>query len=120
MICEEEGCCLEQWCLYVHQLKSGFSRVDFGFLFIHDSWPPTAWAWILPPDSAVSSCFRALPEASICLTNPCFEINHLKLMIWNLRLLMITTVPEYRTVGYSGTAVQSGLSIGQTGLYSPV
>ena len=29
MICEEEGCCLEQWCLYIHRLKSGFSRVDF-------------------------------------------------------------------------------------------
>ena len=41
MISEEEGCCLEQWCLYVHRLKSGFSRVDFGPLFIHDSWPPT-------------------------------------------------------------------------------
>jgi hypothetical protein len=51
MICEEEGCCLEQWCLYVYRLKSGFSRVDFGPLFIHDSWPPTAWAWVLPPDS---------------------------------------------------------------------
>ena len=54
MICEGEGYCLEQWCLYVHRLKSGFSRVDFGPLFIHDSWPPTAWAWILPPDSG---CF---------------------------------------------------------------
>ena len=39
---------------------------------------------------AVSSCFRALPEASICLTNPRFEINDLKSMIWNPRLLMIT------------------------------
>ena len=35
MICKEEGCCLEQWCLYLHRLKSGFSRVDFGSLFIH-------------------------------------------------------------------------------------
>jgi hypothetical protein len=43
MIYEEEGCCLEQWCLYVHRLKSSFSKVDFGPLFIHDSWPPTAW-----------------------------------------------------------------------------
>ena len=39
---------------------------------------------------AVSSCFRVLPEASICLTNPRFEINDLKSMIWNPRLLMIT------------------------------
>ena len=93
MICEEEGCCLEQWCLYVHRLKSGFSRVDFGPLFIHDSWPPTAWAWILPPDSG---CFRALPEASICLTNPRFEINDLKSMIWNSRLLMITNAYQPR------------------------
>ena len=30
MICEEGGYCLEQWCLYIHRLKSGFSRVDFG------------------------------------------------------------------------------------------
>ena len=37
VICEEGGCCLEQWCLYIHQLKSGFSRMDFGPLFIHDS-----------------------------------------------------------------------------------
>ena len=44
MIYEREDCCLEQWCLYVHRLKSGFSRVDFGPLFIYDSWPPTAWA----------------------------------------------------------------------------
>ena len=22
MIYDEEGCCLEQWCLYVHRLKS--------------------------------------------------------------------------------------------------
>ena len=29
MISEEEGCCLEQWCLYIHRLKSGFSRVDW-------------------------------------------------------------------------------------------
>ena len=46
MIYEEEGCCLEQWCLYVHRLKSGFSRVDFGPLFIHDSWPPTRLATV--------------------------------------------------------------------------
>ena len=55
MIYEEEGCCLEQWCPYVHQLKSGFSRVDFGPLFIHNSWPPLPgpgfFHWIL----AVSS-----------------------------------------------------------------
>ena len=87
MILEEEGCYLEQWYLYVHRLKSGFSRVDFGPLFIYDSWPPTAWAWILPPNS---SCFRAFPEASICLTNPCFGTNDLKSMIWNPCLLMIT------------------------------
>jgi len=93
MICEEEGYCLEQWCLYVHRLKSGFSRVNFGSLFIHDFWPPTAWAWILPPDS---SCFRAFPEASICLTNPRFEINDLKSMIWNPRLLMITNAYQPR------------------------
>jgi hypothetical protein len=61
MICEEEGCCLEQWCLYVYRLKSGFSRVDFGPLFIHDSWPPTVWAWILPPDSG---CFQLSPGTS--------------------------------------------------------
>ena len=57
MIYEEEGCCLEQWCLYVHQLKSGFSRVNFGPLFIHDSWPPTAWAWILLSDSGYFQLF---------------------------------------------------------------
>ena len=90
MICEEEGCCLDQWCLYVHRLKSGFSRVDFGPLFIHDSWPPTAWPGFFHQIPAVSSCFKALPEASICLTNPRFEINDLKSMIWNPRLLMIT------------------------------
>ena len=61
MICEGEGCCLEQWCLYVHRLKSGFSRVDFGPLFMHNSWPPTAWAWIIPPDSG---CFQLFPGAS--------------------------------------------------------
>jgi hypothetical protein len=61
MIYEEEGSCLEQWCLYVHRLKFGFSRVNFGLLFIHDSWPPTAWAWILLPDSG---CFQLFPGAS--------------------------------------------------------
>ena len=61
MICEEEGCCLEQWCLYVHRLKSSFSRVDFGPLFIYDSWPPTAWAWIIPLDFG---CFQLFPGAS--------------------------------------------------------
>jgi hypothetical protein len=35
-ICEGRGCYLEQWCLYVHRLKSGFSREDFGSLFIYD------------------------------------------------------------------------------------
>jgi hypothetical protein len=34
---------------------------------------------------AVFSCFRALPEASIYLTNPRFEIKNLKSMIWNPR-----------------------------------
>jgi hypothetical protein len=38
---------------------------------------------------AISSCFWALPAASIYLTNPCFEINDLKSMIWNSCLLMI-------------------------------
>ena len=61
MIYEEEDCCLEQWCLYIHQLKSGFSRVDFGPLFIYDSWPPTTWAWILPLDSGF---FQLIPGAS--------------------------------------------------------
>jgi hypothetical protein len=61
MIYEEEGCCLEQWYPYVHRLKSDFSKVDFGPLFIHDSWSPTTWAWILPPDS---SCFQLFPGAS--------------------------------------------------------
>jgi hypothetical protein len=37
---------------------------------------------------AVSSYFRVLPEASICLTNPRFEISNLKSMIWNSRLLI--------------------------------
>jgi hypothetical protein len=37
MMGEKKGCYLEQWCLYIHQLKSGFSRVNFGPLFIHDS-----------------------------------------------------------------------------------
>ena len=45
---------------------------------------------------AVSSCFRVLPEASICLTNPHFEINDLKSMIWNPRLLMITNAYQPR------------------------
>ena len=40
MIYEEEGCYLEQWYLYVPQLKYGFSRMNFGPLFIHNSWPP--------------------------------------------------------------------------------
>jgi len=39
---------------------------------------------------AISSYFWTLPAASICLTNPYFEINNLQLMIWNSRLLMIT------------------------------
>ena len=39
---------------------------------------------------AVSSYFWAFPEASVCLTNPYFEINNLKSMIWNPSLLMIT------------------------------
>jgi hypothetical protein len=34
--------------------------------------------------------------ATICLTNPRFEINDLKLMIWNLRLLMITNAYQPR------------------------
>ena len=64
MICEEEGCCLEQWCLYVHRLKSGFSRVDFGPLFIHDFWPhylgldSSTGFWLF---SAVSRCFQRPP-----------------------------------------------------------
>jgi hypothetical protein len=45
---------------------------------------------------AVSSCFQALPEASIYLTNPRFEINDLKSMIWNLRLLVITNAYQPR------------------------
>jgi hypothetical protein len=47
MIYEEEGCYLEDWCLYIHQLKSGFSKVDFSPLFIHNSLPPTTWAGFL-------------------------------------------------------------------------
>ena len=46
---------------------------------------------------AVSSYFRTLPEASICLTNPRFEINDLKSMIWNPRLLMITNAVKTAT-----------------------
>jgi hypothetical protein len=45
---------------------------------------------------AISSCFWALPAASICLTNPRFEINDLKSMIWNLCLLMITNAYQPR------------------------
>ena len=45
---------------------------------------------------AVSSCFQALSEASICLTNPYFEINDLKSMIWNPRLLIITNAYQPR------------------------
>ena len=71
MICEGEGCCLEQWCLYVHRLKSGFSRVDFDLLFIHDSWPPTAWAWIIPPDSG---CFQLFPAVSGRFQRPPFTL----------------------------------------------
>jgi hypothetical protein len=39
---------------------------------------------------AISSYFWALLAASIFLTNSRFKINDLKLMIWNLHLLMIT------------------------------
>src|SRR5580692_1750731 len=53
-------------------------------------WPPTAWAWILPLDSSYFQLFPGASEASICLTNPCFEINNLKSMIWNPCLLIIT------------------------------
>ena len=49
MICEGEGCCLEQWCLYVHRLKSGFSRVDFGPLFIQ-------WVATILSDSLNAQC----------------------------------------------------------------
>jgi len=45
---------------------------------------------------AISGYFRALPAASICLTNPRFEINDLKSMIWNLCLLMITNAYQPR------------------------
>jgi hypothetical protein len=45
---------------------------------------------------AISSCFQMLPEASICLTNPHFEINDLKSMIWNPCLLMITNAYQPR------------------------
>jgi hypothetical protein len=69
---KEKGRCLDAWCSVFNRLKSGFSRVDFGPLLIHDSWPPVAWAWILPPDSG---CFQLI---TICLTNPRFEINDLK------------------------------------------
>jgi hypothetical protein len=48
---EGRGCYLEQWCLYVYRLKSGFSKVDFDPLFIHNSWPPTVWTRILLSDS---------------------------------------------------------------------
>ena len=75
MIYEEEDYCLEQWCLYVHRLKSGFSKVDLGPLFIHDSWPPTVWAWILLPDS---SCFQLFLDASCYVPHrydPNYEIS---------------------------------------------
>jgi hypothetical protein len=72
---KEKGSCLDAWCSVFNRLKSGFSRVDSGPLLIHDSWPPIAWAWILPPDSG---CFQLI---TIRLTNPCFEINDLKSMI---------------------------------------
>ena len=45
---------------------------------------------------AVSSWFRVLPEASISLTNPRFEINDLESVICNSRLLMITNVYQPR------------------------
>jgi hypothetical protein len=57
MMGKGRGYYLEQWCLYVHQLKSGFSRVDFSPLFIYNSWPPSAWAWILPLDSGYFQLF---------------------------------------------------------------
>jgi hypothetical protein len=64
---------------------------------------------------AVSSCFRALPEASIYFTNPRFEINNLKSMIWNLCLLMITNAyqPHFEIV--RGTAVGEVGTIRATG-----
>jgi hypothetical protein len=68
MIYEEEGCCLEQWCLYIHRLKSGFSRVDFGPLFIHNSWPPHC----LSLDS--STGFRLFPANSRCFQRPPFAL----------------------------------------------
>jgi hypothetical protein len=46
---------------------------------------------------AISSCFWVLLAASICFTNPRFEINDLKSMIWNLHLLMITN-PALKSV----------------------
>jgi hypothetical protein len=57
MIGEGRGCYLKQWYLYVHQLKSDFSRVDFSPLFIYDSELPTAWAWILPSNSGYFQLF---------------------------------------------------------------
>ena len=49
----------------------------------------------------ICSCFQ-LSEASICLTNPRFEINDLKSMIWNPHLLMITNA--------SNPALKSGIT----------
>jgi hypothetical protein len=45
---------------------------------------------------AISSYFQALPAASIYLTNPRFEINDLKSMIWNSHLLMIINAYQPR------------------------
>ena len=60
---------------------------------VEESRPRQLGARILPLDSG---CFRVLPEASICLTNPRFEINDLKSMIWNSRLLIITNAYQPR------------------------
>ena len=58
---KEKSSCLGALCSVFNRLKSGFSRVDFGPLFIHDSWPPIAWGWILPPDSGY---FKLFPGVS--------------------------------------------------------
>ena len=38
---KEKSSCLDVWCFVFNRLKSGFFRVDFGSLLIHDSPPAT-------------------------------------------------------------------------------
>ena len=82
--------------VYVHWLKSAsleWTLVLYLYMILGPSLPgPRFFRQIL----AISSYFWVLPAASICLTNPHFEINNLKSMIWNLCLLIIINAYQPR------------------------